>query len=85
MYNEIIKCFVTDSKKDDLFNLFKQQINVDLKKYHEPEFDKRGFVTIDIKRMPKTVWQSVNMFVAKNKNKIEMYDYGAWGKWMKLK
>ena len=56
---------------------------LDITPYLEPAYDGQGYITIDYVRMPKLVQQSYNQVV--QEGKIESTDYGAWGKWIKLK
>ena len=68
-----------------IIDYFKQRTfnKLDIEPYLEPRFDKKGYITIDYDRMPKLVQQLYNQVV--QEGRIESTDYGAWGKWIKLK
>ena len=73
------------NKAQKITDYFKQRTlgKLDITPYLEPAYDKQGYITIDYARMPKPVQQSYNQVV--QEGRIESTDYGAWGKWIKLK
>lgn len=72
-------------KAQKIVNYFSERTfgKLDIAPYLEPTYDKQGYITIDYKRMPKLVQQRYNQVV--QEGRIESTDYGAWGKWIKLK
>lgn len=75
----------TIQKSQQLADYFNQRTlgKLDITPYLEPKYDKKGYTTIDYARMPKLVQQRYNQVV--QEGRIESTDYGAWGKWIKLK
>ena len=73
------------NRAQKITDYFKQRTlgKLDITPYLEPAYDKRGYTTIDYTRMPKLVQQLYNQVV--QEGRIESADYGAWGKWIKLK
>lgn len=57
---------------------------LDISKYHEKQFDGKGYITLDWKRMPQTVKQQI-LSINQSTNALEIVNYGAWGKWIKMK
>ena len=73
------------SKSAAMVGYFKQRTfdKLDIEPYLEPRFDKKGYITIDYARMPKVTQQLFNQVV--QEGRVEVTEYGAWGKWLKLK
>lgn len=66
----------------------KNQVNVDIEKYRDSatkQFDKRGFITINWKNMPRTERAYIEQLAQKYPNRIQLYDAGAWAKQIKFK
>lgn len=66
------------------FVFVKQQLNIDLEKIHLPEYDKKGFFTVDWEKLSENEQNQIKMWNDKF-NKLTITDYGVWGKWIKLK
>ena len=73
------------NKAQKLVDYFNERTigKLDISPYLEPKYDSKGYTTVDYERMPRVVQQSFNQVV--QEGKIESTDYGAWGKWIKLK
>lgn len=72
-----------NNKAQKITDYFKQRTfgKLDIEPYLEPKFDKKDYITIDYARMPNK--QLFNQVV--REGRVEVTDYGAWGKWIKLK
>lgn len=83
--NDTSTSSAVNNKAQKIIDYFKQRTfdKLDIEPYLEPRFDKKGYTTIDYIRMPKLVQQLYNQVV--QEGRIESTDYGAWGKWIKLK
>ena len=83
--NDTSTSSTVNNKAQKIIDYFKQRTfdKLDIEPYLEPRFDKKGYITIDYDRMPKLVQQLYNQAV--QEGRIESTDYGAWGKWIKLK
>ena len=83
--NDTSTSSAVNNKAQKIIDYFKQRTfdKLDIEPYLEPRFDKKGYITIDYDRMPKLVQQLYNQAV--QEGRIESTDYGAWGKWIKLK
>lgn len=67
---------------------FKTQGNVDIEQYRDSttkQFDNRNTITVDYKRMPKTVQQRFNRALATKYSPYRAEALGAWGVQLKLK
>lgn len=66
----------------------KNQVNVDIEKYRDSatkQFDKRGFITINWKRMPRTERAYIEQLAQKYPNRIQLFDAGAWAKQIRFR
>lgn len=66
----------------------KNQVNVDIEKYRDSatkQFDKRGFITINWKSMPRTERAYIEQLAQKYPNRIQLFDAGAWAKQIRFK
>lgn len=66
----------------------KNQVNVDIEKYRDnatKQFDKRGFITINWKNMPRTERAYIEQLAQKYPNRIQLFDAGAWAKQIRFK
>lgn len=66
----------------------KKQVNVDIEKYRDSatkQFDKRGFITIDWKSMPRTERAYIEQLAQKYTNRIQLFDAGSWAKQIRFK
>ena len=66
----------------------KNQVNVDIEKYRDnatKQFDKRGFITVDWKRMPRAERAYIEQLATKYPNRIQLFDAGAWAKQIRFK
>lgn len=68
----------------DLTDYIKTQTKVDITPYHEAQFDGKGYVTLDWNRMSNSD-KTYILNLANKFNRLEIVDYGSWGKWIKLK
>lgn len=73
------------NKSQALVDYFSERTlgKLDIKPYLQPKYDKKGYTTVDYALMPRLVQQQFNQIV--QEGRIESTDYGAWGKWIKLK
>lgn len=65
-------------------NYIKEQVNIDISKYREPSFDGKGYITVDWKAMSRNE-QNAIMLLANKYKRLIITDYGAWGKWLKIR
>ena len=81
--NDTSTSSAVNNKAQKIIDYFKQRTfdKLDIEPYLEPRFDKKGYITIDYARMPNK--QLFNQIV--QEGRVEVTDYGAWGKWVKLK
>lgn len=66
----------------------KNQVNVDIEKYRDSatkQFDKRGYITIDWNKMPRTERAYIEDIARRYPNRIQLFDMGAWGKQIRFK
>ena len=66
----------------------KNQVNVDIEKYRDnatKQFDKRGLITVDWKRMPRAERAYIEQLATKYPNRIQLFDAGAWAKQIRFK
>lgn len=70
-------------KKTTAGDWIKKQTNVDIEKYRDAQtkqFDKRGVVTVDWKRMPRTERAYIEDIARRYPNRIQIFDMGSWAK-----
>lgn len=75
-------------KKTTAGDWIKKQVNVDIEKYRDSatkQFDKRGFITINWKNMPRTERAYIEQLAQKYPNRIQLFDAGAWAKQIRFK
>lgn len=66
----------------------KNQVNVDIEKYRDSatkQFDKRGLITVDWKRMPRAERAYIEQLATKYPNRIQLFDAGAWAKQIRFR
>ena len=83
--NDTSTSSLVNKKAQKITDYFKQRTfgKLDIEPYLEPRYDSKGYITIDYARMPRLTKQLYNQIV--QEGRIESTDYGAWGKWIKLK
>ena len=65
----------------------KNQVNVDIEKYRDSatkQFDRRGYITVDWKSMPRTERAYIEQLAQKYPNRIQLFSAGAWAKQIKF-
>lgn len=75
-------------KKTTAGDWIKNQVNVDIEKYRDnatKQFDKRGFITINWKNMPRTERAYIEQLAQKYPNRIQLFDAGAWAKQIRFR
>ena len=66
----------------------KNQVNVDIEKYRDSatkQFDRRGYITVDWKNMPRTERAYIEQLAQKYPNRIQLFDAGSWAKQIRFK
>lgn len=83
--NDTSTSLSVNKKAQKITDYFKQRTfgKLDISPYLKPQYDGKGYITIDYARMPGLAKQLYNQIV--QEVRIESTDYGAWGKWIKLK